>query len=189
MKSLSLPVPHIIAMVGIPGSGKSHFAQKFAETFSTPFLCYHYLQHLSEDDDEVHSTTLELLREFTKTQQTIVYEGDTDQKKKRDELVKFARQLGYKVVFVWVQTDLNTARKRVEKIMLDSAYDTKLGSFDAPHEKEKYVVISGRHTYATQARTLLKRLTEQSRPAAEIERPRASSPIIPPRSSTNRSRS
>jgi len=38
MKPLSLSKPHVIVTVGIPGSGKSFFAEHFAATFKAPLI-------------------------------------------------------------------------------------------------------------------------------------------------------
>ncbi|WP_457915678.1 hypothetical protein [Candidatus Minimicrobia naudis] len=38
MKPLSPSLPHIIAMVGAPGSGKTHFAVEFARIFNSPVV-------------------------------------------------------------------------------------------------------------------------------------------------------
>ena len=38
MKSLSLSVPYVIAMIGQPGTGKTHFAKLFTENFNMPVV-------------------------------------------------------------------------------------------------------------------------------------------------------
>lgn len=162
MKSLQLSVPHIVATVGIPGSGKTHFSEKFAETFGAPFLSSKSLSKITIDSNQVQQTSVELLKEFMKTKQTIVYDGPTEKRITRAELVRTAKDAGYKVLFVWVQTDLSTASSRWTKANQDneSEFETLMRHFSAPHESEHYVVISGRHTYPTQAKTVLRKLTE-----------------------------
>ena len=186
MKSLSLSSPHIIAMVGIPGAGKTHFAAQFAETFVAPFICHHGLQPLSNNDDAVHGATLDILKEVMKTKQTIVYEGETDRRVERMELARLARSQGYKVLFVWVQTDQATSQNRSKKSIPTELYQARLRTFSPPHESEPHIVISGKHTYSTQARTLLKRLTEQARPASNHKITSLSTPAVPPRQASSR---
>ena len=174
MKSLSLSAPHIVALVGIPGAGKTEFAVQFSETFSAPLISHHYLQPLTTDTEAIETITRELLREVTKTKQTIIFDGATEQRTERQELTKIAKACGYKILFVWVQTDPHIAQKRVEKQITFSQYEDLFNRFSPPHESEPFVVISGRHTYNTQARTLLRRLTS---PTPE---PTARQPIAQP---------
>ncbi len=179
MKSLQLTSPHIIAPVGNPGVGKTHFANQFAEMFEAPKLEYGRLEYSVGDAKLANQITQELLDEFLKTKKTIVFDGPTNKRVSRSELVKKAHKAGYKVLFVWVQTDESTAKSRwLKQHHHDlSAYEEQSRRFSPPHETENYVVISGRHTYSTQARTVLRRLTEG----------RASSnPVVPNRRTVGR---
>ena len=168
MKSLHLSIPHIIATVGMPGAGKTQFSEKFAETFGAPILSTDKLSSLTGDDKLVQETSTELLKQFMKTKQTIVYDGATEKRVDRAELVHMAREAGYKVLFVWVQTDLATAQSRWTKSRHgdESKFEQLMRQFSAPHESESYVVISGRHTYSAQAKTVLRKLTESRAVAA-----------------------
>lgn len=162
MKPLQLSSPHIIAMVGVPGAGKSQFAAEFSEMFHAPHLDSSILVALSDDEAAVNYASGALLKELMKTHQTIVFEGATEKRAWRVELAKTARAAGYKVLFVWVQTDLATAKMRWLKANDndEATFDAKIKQFSPPHPSEPCVVISGRHTYNTQARTLLKRLAD-----------------------------
>lgn len=178
MKSLQLSSPHIIATVGVPGAGKSFFAQQFADMFGAPLITGDQFLALSNDPVLRHQAALAVLPEVMKTRQTIVFEGSTDRRTDRAELVKQARHAGYKVLFVWVQTDEATARQRSAKQrnLTDADYDQAVSRFSAPHHSEPYLVISGRHTYSTQAKAILKRLTA---PRPAITEP--SELTVPPR--------
>lgn len=165
MKSLSLTPPHVIAMVGIPGAGKTQFAKSFADTFAAPFISRHQYDVLTGDLAIQKKATLYLLREVMKTKQSIVFEGMTDQLADREELVLFAKKHNYKVVFIWTQADSKMAKKRTSKKYISGDYDYLLSRFEAPNEKEKYIVISGHHTYGTQVRAVLNKLTESRKEA------------------------
>lgn len=175
MKSLQLSAPHIIAMVGIPGAGKTQFATEFAEMFHAPRLDSDILSELSGDAAAVDATAGTLLKELMKTRQTVVFEGATERRVWRAELMKLAQQAGYKVLFVWVQTDAATAKQRWLKARGGdiATFDQKMKQFSAPHDSEPCLVISGRHTFNSQAKALLRRLSEP-RPTA----PRPSSIAI-----------
>lgn len=181
MKSLSLSTPHIIALVGIPGSGKTHFARQFSETFSTPYINDQPLRYIARQPDDANSITLSILVEIMKTRQTILFEGQTDKRTDRTDLVKLAKKHGYKVLFVWVQADQSAARTRQSKQMSADEYDQRMKNFSAPHESEPYIVISGHHTYATQARAVLKHLTQSRVQATQVtQAPVKIAPTTPP---------
>jgi len=167
MKSLSLNQPHAIVMVGIPGSGKSFFAEKFAETFSAPYISYDTFRPFVSDQKQLAKLIAHQLRELLKTNHSLIIEGFAYSRAERTELAKLFKHHGYATLFVWVQTDPSTAHTRVRKQAKISDEDhVKLTKrFSPPHSSENPVVISGKHTYATQAKSVLKRL---SAPRAEI---------------------
>jgi len=184
MKSLSLSSPHIIAMVGMPGSGKTQFANKFSETFSAPALEIGKLIKHGLSFDDAQKITKDLLEQLMKTKQTIILDGMTDRRVDRSNLNRLARENGYKVLFVWVQANPATAKQRSARKHSSTEYDEVAKRFSAPHDSENYVVISGHHTYNTQAKTLLKKLSENARPQTTTH-----INVTPLRSTTNRPRS
>lgn len=169
MKSLSLSQPHLLVMVGTPGSGKTFFAEKFADTFHAPFINLKKLMKLGKTDEEAAASLFySQLEELLKTQQTIITEGRADTRAERSELSRRARTAGYSCLFIWVQTDPATAKTRAIKEKDDmsaSAYDQHIKRFNSLDAIEKSVVISGKHTYASQAKVVLKKL---SSPRTEI---------------------
>jgi predicted kinase len=165
MKSLSLAKPHLIVVVGVPGSGKSFFAEKFADTFNAPLLSEERILPFARDDDALAPLFNYQLVELMKTKQTLVIDGGADMRTERAELAKYAHKEGYDVLFVWVQTDPATAKGRAQKGVRANEYETRLKHFAPPIAIEKPVVISGKHTYASQAKAVLKKL---SSPRAEI---------------------
>lgn len=174
MKSLSLNQPHVIIMVGVPGSGKTFFAEKFAETFNAPYVSLEKILFETQDD-MVAATAIThyMFTELLKTRQSIIIEGATNSRADRDRLTKQAKAAGYETLLVWVQTDPATAKIRSVKGVKSKAnrtlspeeHDRIVKRFTAPNNLEKPIVISGKHTYATQAKIVLKKL---SAPRAEI---------------------
>lgn len=169
MKSLSLTTPHVIAVVGIPGSGKTFFAEKFAETFHAPYINREKIMELARCDQATADVIMQHeLDQLLKTHHSIIFEGDTDTRSARLELSRKVRKAGYELFLVWVQTDPSTAKSRALKISREQnseEYDRLAKRFTPPTIIEKPVVISGRHTYGTQAKAVLQRL---SAPRAEI---------------------
>lgn len=165
MKPLTSASPHAIIMIGIPGSGKSAFAERFAETFKAPIVSQTNLQRqyrLSTGEAEALRTSI--LTEYMKTRRTVLIDGGLDGKEKREAVVRMLIKEGYRPLIVWVQTDTNEAYRRATKPypkgsgMSDDEFDRLLAEFQAPGEKEKMVVISGKHTYTSQLKIILKQL-------------------------------
>lgn len=174
MKALHLNRPHAIMMVGIPGSGKTFFASQFADTFRTPYFDYNIIAQRCNDIEAASELTLLMLAEITKTQQTFIFEGNGDSRANRTEFAKWARGQGYVPLFVWTQTDQATSLKRTLKAGTMSREDfaDRLRDFSPPHPDEKPIVISGKHTYASQARVVLAHLGVENRPSAQQPDPR-----------------
>lgn len=169
MKSLHLTQPHAIVMVGIPGSGKSFFAEKFADTFGAPYISFDVIRDITETSNSV--VTKLFMREFTeiaKTKSSIVIEGMSHSRIERTNLAKLLRYHGYEPLFVWVQIDTASAKTRSLKTKPHRTQEQHIAlakKFSPPHSNEKPLVISGKHTYASQVKVVLKRL---SAPRADI---------------------
>lgn len=175
MKSLSLARPHAIMMVGIPGSGKTHFAKKFADTFNAPFINAEEISAECGSEEIGQSVAGLFVAELAKTGQTFVYEGMTATRTDRADFNKWARSKGYQPMLVWVQTDRPTAQDRTRRSRgIDrNGYADLTKTFSPPHPSEAPVVISGKHTYATQAKVVLNHLAKSRKDTATVvpERP------------------
>ncbi len=167
MKSLSLTQPHIIIMVGVPGAGKSFFAEKFAETFNAPYLSLEKIIPFTTTDQDASKLMQHQFTELLKTHKTFIVEGDTDVRTDRDRLARQAKHAGYETLIVWVQTDPVTAKTRsvraakgkINRTLTSDEYDRIVKRLTLPNVTEHPTVISGKHTYATQAKIVLKKLS------------------------------
>lgn len=180
MKQLSLSTPRVIFLMGIPGAGKTYFARKFSETFKAPFIELDQIRKTlnpkpdySRREDELISDLAHLqMQELFKTRCTFLYEGGLEVRAERQRLTKYVTDAGYLPLFVWVQTEFATAEKRAVKgmpghskdhIISVERFDQLVNRFTTPDKTEKTVVLSGKHTYTTQARTLLRSISEEER--------------------------
>ena len=173
MKPLRLNLPHVIVMVGIPGSGKSFFAEHFAGTFSAPLVSSIVIRSMLvqtptfsvSEQAAVKRVSHHLLDELLKTNQTIVVDIPSDSRIDRIDITRKVKAAGYEVLFVWVQTESTAAKSRATKTskdrhfaLTDEQYDSFIKHFTVPSATEKAIVISGKHTYASQLKIVLSRL-------------------------------
>jgi len=187
MKPADSTKPHVIVMVGVPSSGKSFFAEHFADTFKAPIVSFDLIRKeifsnpLFSDDENaiIRKLSDHILSEMFKTKKTIIYEGQTGLRTERYDLTKKASSAGYEPLFIWVQTDITTTQKRATKSSLEKPalseeeFKSKVKKFNPPSKIEKFVVISGKHTYASQLKIVLKHLIQphpESVPSKEMIR-------------------
>lgn len=154
-------------MVGGPGAGKSFFAERFSQTFSTPLVSWKKIRDelfndpsYDKDEDEiVERVARHLLDELFKTGATVLYESNIQSQEHRQDIAKFAKEVGYETLFVWSQIDSTTAKSRAAKNGFTpkqfARYD---GTFVSPSTVETPVVISGKHTYPSQLKIVLMKL-------------------------------
>lgn len=184
MKQLTPTSPHVIVMVGIPGAGKSTFATRFAETFKTPFINqFNLMRQNSLSTAQGEDIAKQMLDELIKTGKTILFESSiTTKKDARTDMLRYIIKQGYRPLLVWVQTESLEAERRATKpfpggsgLTIDE-FAKAVDNFDTPHEKEGAIVISGKHTYATQIKTVLKQLSSARRDASLPKRRIAPAP-------------
>lgn len=183
MDSNNLSAPTIIQLVGLPGSGKSFFANQFAETFGSSIISTDkirwilFAHHTYSQDEEsiIAQISSYMLNELIKTRKTIILDGGYNNRTARAQLISLAKKNKYRLLTVIVQTDDLTSRKRSAKRdnknpidqykqPIDKGqYEHQAKSYHAPTIDQNCVVISGKHTYSTQARVVLKKLLEMQK--------------------------
>ena len=167
MKSLNLTKPHLIVVVGIPGSGKTHFATQFSDMFGAPYLNYTDLEEITEDAGVQQKVWEFTLNKLIQTKQTMLLEGQGESKAERRLLATYARTHGYQPLYIWVQTEPLTAqlratrgigKQKAARLISEEEFQARSASFEPLVANEPYMVISGKHTYASQAKNVLKKL-------------------------------
>lgn len=159
MKPLQLQKPHLIVVVGLPGSGKTYFAEQFSDAFSLPYVNYSDLLRKLPDADLAASVADYVLSLVLRTKHTLVIEGRGATFAERQTIMTNAQASGYIPLFVWVQTEPQTCQKRA----LANGVSTEelieaARRFDTLHPSEPYAVISGKHMFNSQARSVLNKL-------------------------------
>lgn len=178
MKSLNLARPHILLVVGNPGAGKSFFARQFSETFGAPVVSQNRIRfelfeapsYSNDENDLVARLMAYQIEELLKTNRTFIIDGGGSARNDRIQLNQQAKKAGYDLGIIWVQTDPATCRLRAQKRNPDKSPDDKFnpGMGEQTYEaltrrfteptRESYVAISGKHTYNTQAKMVLRKL-------------------------------
>jgi predicted kinase len=207
MKALSLARPLLILVIGLPGAGKSFFARHFSDTFGAPLVSADELQFELFDPPKFtpmeHGLIKRLaerqLTQLTKTRSSIIVDGICNTRPERQQLEQFAAAHNYGTMIVWVQTDELTAKNRAttrNKKRPGDELNVKLTAEQyvaqskramPPVKSEDYVVISGKHTYSTQAKMVLRKLAAPRAEKAEAayqketEQVRARTPSPAPR--------
>lgn len=200
MKSLSTSRPLVVLMVGVPGAGKSHFAQQFSKLFQTPLVSYDKIHHLlfaepqftKDEELLVASLMNNQIQEIFKTGKTFIIDGAVNSRAARMEVERIARKNDYGTLTVWVQTDSDSAKYRVTNRnqkregdkynarMTDEQFDRHAQRINPPAGKEEHVVVSGKHTFASQAKAVLKKIVlPRDIPVASGPRPVKPSPDRP----------
>lgn len=195
MKSLSLTRPLVMMVIGIPGAGKSFFARQFSDTFSAPVISIDHLRYAIYEQpthSKAEEATLQYLAEYQigellKTHKTFIIDGGMNAKVDRLKVEKLAREAGYGTLVIWVQTDEPTSRLRATKrkegrrgdewnaSIVPEQFESYVKRLTPPSPAEPLVVISGKHTYATQAKVILKKLVSPREEAVPAHAPDRSS--------------
>lgn len=179
MKQSSSASPKAIVMVGLPGSGKSAFAEHFAETFQAPIINSGALQQeLRLDGDQADWLQAIVLNEYLKTRRTVLVDAPLETKARRAAVISTIIKAGYHPLLVWVQTDPVESRRRATKKypvgsgLTPEEFQDAFRNFEPPTAKERPVVISGKHTFTTQLKVVLKQIaTATERPASASDAP------------------
>ncbi|MBR5046199.1 AAA family ATPase [Candidatus Saccharibacteria bacterium] len=154
--------PRALLIFGAPCSGKTTFSEKFSWRFD---LAYYNFDEISEQYRLSRKNVLLLIELLTRTGKNLIIEGGLGTEKERAEVRNVLRACGYEPTLVWIQTDISTIRLRMKRLYKSvsaarEAYDTAVASLEAPTEVEKPVILSGKHTFETQARHILAGLAD-----------------------------
>jgi len=152
--------PRAILVFGVPGSGKTTFAEQFAKKFHASFFD---LGEIAKECGLDRKIIVMLVKQLAKTGQILVLEGGLDSEKDRTEIRNILREAGYRTSLIWIQTDLATVKQRL-KLRLRSAtkakneYESRIDGMEAPADREQPIVLSGKHTFDTQLKHTLAQL-------------------------------
>lgn len=172
MKTLTLANPIIMMLVGLPGSGKSYFAEKFSETFNIACVSQNHIRrrlaarplYSKSEDSTVEKLQDYMMSQLVKTKVSFLLDGGCNTRKQRQTIEQFAKENKFRTLVIWVQTSQDFAKNRATKAkqpdylqLSEAQFDNQAKKFSPP-KQEGCVVISGMHNYTTQAKTILRKL-------------------------------
>lgn len=108
-------------------------------------------------------TALTILEGLFLSKQTILLEGGIASFAERQALQNMAIEAGYNPLVLWIQTDMTTIKQRLAKLppaerMTRVEFEATVNALENPNANEAPIVISGKHTFDTQMRTVLGQL-------------------------------
>ncbi len=154
--------PRALLIFGAPCSGKSTFGEKFAKKFG---LAFYDLSDLKEKHNLSRKNLLLVLEQVLKTRHTILIEGELKTEKDRNEIRNLLRSNGYEPSLIWIQTDVATIRSRLKSRLKSipkakEIYEKAISEMEAPSDFERPIILSGKHTFETQARHVISGLAD-----------------------------
>lgn len=149
--------PRALLVFGAPCSGKTTFANKFANRFD--LACYDF-DELREKYRLTRKNIILFIELLARTNKNIIIEGCLNTEKDRTEMRNALRSAGYEPALVWIQTDIATIRMRMKNkyksvSKAKETYDTLVETMEAPADHESPIILSGKHTFETQVRHVL----------------------------------
>jgi predicted kinase len=179
MLKAQLKSPLLLVLIGYPGAGKTFFTRQLCERLDLVRINQDeiratFFKNPSYDkyeDDIVTSMSDIMLKTLLSTGKSIIIDASLDTINERANRRLQAERSGYKVVPIYLQTDVKTAVNRIKlrtKTKLDDKYHGKITreSFERrarrlqkPLESENALTLSGKHTFAAQLATTMKKLS------------------------------
>lgn len=164
-------------LYGYPGSGKTGFARQLADELGIAHLQEDRIatelfgERQTENEPALKRIMHYVAKEFLRAGVPVVFDADVLRIQDRRSLRDLVSQQKAASVLVWLQVDQETAfartqsrdrRKSEDKYARSydkASFENSLGRMQNPSHEE-YVVISGKHTFATQKNTVMKKMYE-----------------------------
>ncbi len=166
-------------LYGFPGAGKTHFARQLCENIQAAHVhgdrirseLFEQPRYDREENEVVFHLMNYMTGEFLNAGISVVHDTNAMRQSQRRQLRELARKSGAEPILIWFQVDLESAFVRAAKRDRRKADDKYSPAIDRqtfervasgmqnPHN-EDYIVISGKHTFATQLSAIIKRLRE-----------------------------
>lgn len=179
MSKIPTNKPILIMLYGFPGAGKTHFARELSQTIEAAHIQGDRIRHelfeeprYDKQENGIVDHLMEYMaEEFLSAGVNVIFDTNAMRLVQRRALRDIARRKKAQPILIWLQVDRDSAYARTnarDRRRSDDKYarpydpetfDAILGGMQNP-QNEDYMVISGKHTYATQRSAVLKKLYE-----------------------------
>ena len=171
--------PLLILLYGFPGAGKTYFARQLCEQLQAAHVqgdrirgeLFEQPRYDKEENQVVTQLMDYMTGEFLQAGLSVVYDANAGRLAQRRALRDLARRAHAEPLLVWLQVDSDSAFARTTKRDRRRADDKHAAVYDRPTfdrliaamqnpQHEDYIVVSGKHVFATQLSAFMKRLRE-----------------------------
>jgi predicted kinase len=176
MSKIVLAKPVLVCLYGFPGSGKSYVARNLSESIQMADVSADRIRsELFESpryDAQENAIITHLMNymteEFLNSGVSVAYDVNAMRLAQRRNLRMIARKHKAEYMLVWLQIDMESAFNRTQNRDRRTAddkfaepqtrltFDKQLSGMQNP-QGEDYLVISGKHTFATQKSAIINR--------------------------------
>jgi len=177
MSKVSPIKPVLIYLYGFPGSGKSYLGRNLAKELQAAYINTDRLRGQLFNRpryDEHENATVDFLikylaKEFLGVGVSVIYDGDLSKLTQRREVRELARTEKAESLLIWLQIDADSAFTRTQQrdrrttddkyatVQTRQSFNSQIAKMQNPRD-EDYIVISGKHAFATQRSSIINRL-------------------------------
>jgi predicted kinase len=186
MNKVVLSKPVLICLYGYPGSGKSYVSRRLTDALQIAHInsdrirgeLFQTPRYDTQENAVVSHLMSYMAEEFLSAGVSVIYDANTARTAQRRKLKELAKKYKAEFLLVWIQVDPESSFYRVENRDRRTSDD----KFAQPHTKEsferqistmqnpqgeEYLVISGKHTFATQKGAVVSKLYQMGLVSSE----------------------
>lgn len=172
--------PFLLLLYGFPGSGKTYFARQFSESIQVAHLEQDRIRHelfeqpryTKQENAALNRITEYMVNEFLKAGISVVLDMNVMRISQRRAYREIARVNKATTLTVWFQVDADTSFMRNQKRDRRKHDDRFAVGYDVeqfkqiaaymqhPEPTEDFVVVSGKHSFAGQLSSVIKKLSD-----------------------------
>lgn len=172
--------PFLLLLYGFPGSGKTYFSRQFTESVQVAHLEQDRIRYelfenprfSKQENSALNRITEYMVNEFLQAGISVVLDMNAMRVSQRRSYREIARLSKASVLVVWFQVDADTSflrnrsrdrRKNDDRYSLGYEVEQfkQLAAYmQHPEPTEDFVVVSGKHSFAGQMSSVIKKLSD-----------------------------